>query len=52
MTPEERRRARLDRVIAEMNRRDPGMYAALQPVTEDDPEEPDELDDPKTGSTK
>lgn len=49
MTSEERRRRRLDRVIAELNRQAPDMYAALQPVTEDDePAEPEELDDPNT----
>lgn len=47
MTPEERRRRRLDRVVAELNRRDAAMRAALQPAT-DEPAELDELDDTDT----
>lgn len=47
MTPEERRRARLDRLVAALNEDDIAELAALQPVTEDDePAEPDELDEP------
>lgn len=43
MTSEERRRKRLDRIMAELNRQSAAMHAALQPLTDDEPE-PEELD--------
>lgn len=53
MNDEERRRRRLDRVMAEMNRRDAAMHAALQvPPLDDEPAEPDEQDPPTPRSTK
>ncbi|MEV0382461.1 hypothetical protein [Nonomuraea sp. NPDC050643] len=51
MNNEERRRRRLDRIIAEINRQAPGMYAALQPVTEDDEAEDDEPGAPTRSTT-
>ncbi|MFI7642037.1 hypothetical protein [Nonomuraea sp. NPDC049400] len=49
MTPEERRRRRLDRIMAELNRQAAAMHAAMQPTDEED--EPDEGDEQNPRST-
>jgi hypothetical protein len=56
MTPdEERRRRRLERLIADINADQAAIdrvTAALQPPTDDDPAEPEQLDDTEPRSTQ
>lgn len=46
MTPEERRRRRLDRLIAAWNKDSAAMHKAMKPTDDHEPDELDELDEP------